>query len=102
MPTYTFVDTNTKEVFDVVISMKEYSDYLKEHPHHERYFDQAPLVISGHGLKTDSGFKEVLSKISEAHPNSPLAEKHLQKSIKQSKTERVVKEWRKKTTNLLS
>jgi len=100
MPTYTFIDKSTEEVFDVIISMRDYDEYLKEHPHHERYFDQAPLLISGHGLRTDDGFKEVLTKISEAHPTSPLAEKHLKKSIKQVKTERVIKEWRKKSSNV--
>jgi hypothetical protein len=37
------------------------------------------------------GFKEVLSKISEAHPASDLADKHSKKSIKQARTEQVIK-----------
>lgn len=100
MPTYTFIDKNTKEIFDVVMTMGDYDYYKNDHPHHERYIDQAPELISGTGLKTDNGFKEVLSKISEAHPDSQLADQHLRKSTKQIKTERIVKEWRRKTSSV--
>ena len=41
--------------------------------------------------KTDSGFKEVLSKAAEAHPNSPLAERYGRKSVKQTQVDRVRK-----------
>jgi len=101
MATYTFRDKNTNEVFDVIMSMNDYEDYKVSHPDHERYFDEAPQLISGHQVKTDAGFNEVLTKISEAHPTSPLADNHLRKSIKQVKTERAVKEWRKKTSTSL-
>lgn len=97
MPTYTFKDTETGDILDVTMSMKDLDDYKKEFPNHERYFDEVPGIISGTGIKSDSGFNDVLTKISEAHPESPLAERHLRKSIKQAKTERIVKEWKKKT-----
>lgn len=100
MPTYTFIDTETQEIFDVVMSMSDYNYYKEEHPAHERYFDQAPQLISGSGMKTDGGFKEVLSKISEAHPESPLADQHLRRTTKQVKTERVIREWRRKTSSV--
>jgi hypothetical protein len=97
MPTYTFKDNETQEVFDVSMRMSELDEYKKENPNHERYFDEVPGLISGTGIKSDSGFKDVLTKISEAHPESPLAERHLGKSIKQVKTDRIVKEWKKKS-----
>lgn len=99
MPTYTFRDTTNNEVFDVILSMKDLDSFQEEYPHYERYFDQVPALVSGvsSSLKTDSGFKEVLSKISEAHPQSQLADRYLSKSVKQVKTERAVREWRKKT-----
>lgn len=100
MPTYTFIDTKTQEIFDVVMTLSDYEEYKREYPLHERYFDQAPQLISGSGLKTDGGFKEVLSKISEAHPDSPLANQHLSKTTKQVKTERVIREWRRKTSSV--
>lgn len=99
MPTYTFKDIKTQEIFDIVMSMNDLDEYKKEYLNHERYFDEAPKIISGLGSNTDGGFREVLTKISEAHPNSPLADKTLSKSIKQSKTERVIKEWKKKNSS---
>jgi hypothetical protein len=99
MPTYTFKDIETQEVFDVIMSMRDLDEYKKENPNHERYFDDVPGLISGSGKKVDGGFKDVLTKISEAHPDSPLAQENLRKSIKQVKTERVVKEWKKKISS---
>lgn len=96
MPTYTFIDKNTNEIFDIIMSMRDLDEYKKENPNHERYFDEVPALVSGSGPKGDSGFQDVLTKISEAHPDSALADRHLRKSIKQAKTERIVKEWRKK------
>lgn len=102
MPTYTFRDTTTDEIFDVIMSMKDLDAYKVENPTHERYFDEAPKVVSGSSssLKTDNGFKEVLSKIAEAHPNSELADNTLRKSIKQSRTERAVKKWKQKSASI--
>ena len=48
--------------------------------------------------KTDSGFKEVLSKVSEAHPNSPLASRYGKRSIKDTQIERVRKKHRTRMT----
>ena len=98
MPVYTFKDKETNEIFDINIRMSELDDYKKEYPNHERYFDEAPGLVSG-SLKSDSGFNDVLTKISEAHPDSVLADRHLRKSIKQSKTSRIVKEWKKKQSS---
>jgi hypothetical protein len=46
------------------------------------------------------GFKEVLSKVSEAHPGSALAQKHTRKTIKQARTEQVVKKHVERTTGV--
>ena len=48
--------------------------------------------------KTDGGWKEVMSKAAEAHPNSPLAERYGKKTVKQTQIDRV----RKKHRNRLS
>lgn len=101
MPMYSFRDTKTDEVFDIFLSLKEYDLYKEEHPDHERYFDAAsvPALVSGVSVtgKTSDGFKEVLSKISEAHPGSDLANNHGRKSIKQAQTERAVRKWKSTT-----
>jgi hypothetical protein len=96
MPVYTFIDTNTEEVFDILISLSEYDEYKKQHPTHERHFDQAPAIVSGVSIKgkVADGFKEVISKITEAHPTSELAESHSRKSIKQIQTNEAIRKWR--------
>ena len=96
MPTYSFKDTTTEEVFDIMMSMHDLDKYKKIHPTHIRFFDGTPNIVSGVSVngKLDSGFKDVLSKISEAHPGSPLANAHGRKSIKDVQTERAVRKWR--------
>lgn len=101
MPMYSFRDTDTNEVFDIFLSLKEYDLYKEEHPGHERYFDASsvPALVSGVSVtgKVSDGFKEVLSKISEAHPGSNLADNHVSKSIKQAQTERAIRKWKSTT-----
>jgi hypothetical protein len=98
MPIYSFQDTDTKEVFDIIMSVNDLDQYKKENPTHERYFDRGsiPSIVSGVSLtgKLDDGFKDVLSKISEAHPDSPFADRHGKKSVKQVQTERAVRKWK--------
>ena len=50
--------------------------------------------VSGMSYKSDQGWKETLSKVAEAHPQSALASEVGKKSIKQIKTEQVVKKHR--------
>ena len=46
---------------------------------------------TGDRIKNDEGWKENLSRIAEAHPRSNLADRYSKKSVKQSKTEQVLK-----------
>lgn len=92
MPVYKFRDTVKDEIFEVTLRISDYESFMVNNPAVERYFDigDVPATVSGvGGIKTDSGFKEVLSKISDAHPNSQLSERHATKSIKQSQTDQV-------------
>lgn len=95
MPIYTFRDTDTDEVFDIMMSMNDLDAYKVQNPTHARVLS-APAIVSGVSLtgKLDDGFKDVISKISSAHPDSPLAQQHGRKSIKQAQTERALKKWR--------
>ena len=92
MPTYEFLNTNTQEQFEVIMRISEREAYLKENPHIQPIIS-APMIVSGVSIKdkVPSGFKEVLSKVSEAHPTSPVARRHGRKSIKAARTEQVVK-----------
>jgi len=97
MPNYTFEDTNTGEVYEMTMRISERDEFVKDNPHMNQLITGAPMVISGRGgIKTDNGFKEVLSKAAEAHPNSPLGERYGKKSAKDIKTQEVVNKHRKK------
>ena len=96
MPNYTFEDTNTGEVHEMTMRISERDEFVKDNPHMKQLITGAPMVVSGWGgIKTDDGFKEVLSKAAEAHPNSPLGERYGKKSIKDIKTQEVVNKHRK-------
>jgi len=95
MPIYTFRDKNTNEVFDIALRISDYDDYVKSNQDVERYIDTAPNVVGGIGsIRTDNGFKEVLSKVAEAHPNSELADKTLSRSSTQVKVDNAVNKYR--------
>ena len=54
----------------------------------------APAIISGvSGIthKTDSGFKDMMSRIAAASPGSPMAETYGDKGVKASKTRAALK-----------
>ncbi len=75
-----------------MMSIAEMESYLKKNKHIKQVIKGINIVASvgNRTTKTDSGFKEVLSKIGEAHPQSELAKQTTKKSIKQIKTEQAV------------
>lgn len=101
MPLYSFRDKNTDEVFDVRMNYwTEVEPYLAENPHIERYWGPgtAPSIVSGVSVRDKvGGFREVLSKVAEAHPDSQVAHDHGRKSVKQVQTDRAVQKWRSKS-----
>lgn len=94
-------------IIQVEMKMAEYDDFVANHPELERYIGTAPAVTyegrtfgGGHGVETKQpeGFKEVLAKIGEHHPMSPLAERYRKnKTIKEIRTKQVVDSHRKKS-----
>ena len=48
------------------------------------------------GMKNDGGWKDNLSRIADAHPNSALAQQHKKRSIKEVKTQQVVEKHRRR------
>ena len=96
MPTYEFRDVNTGEVTEhFFTSWRSKDDFLAENPQYQQTMTQAPALVTAvsgsKSTRVPDGFKEVLSKVAEAHPTSSVAQKHGRKSIKQSKTEQIVK-----------
>ena len=78
MPTYTIRNTENNEEYDTICSWNELQDFLKEHPVFKKVITAPALVsgIEGKTHKVDEGFKENMSRIADAHPNSPMAEKY--------------------------
>jgi hypothetical protein len=101
MPTYEFINTKTGEVEEHSISIYAYDQFKADNPHLERYYSEAPsFSYSGTGdmagKKTDNTWKEVMHKIAEQNPRSPLAEKVLKKDTKRVKTDQVIEKHRKR------
>ena len=94
MPTYEFLDTKTNEQFEVIMRISEREQFLLNNPHIQPIVS-APMIVSGVSTtgKVPDGFKEVLSKVAEKYPNSPVADKHGKRSTKEAKTRQIVKKY---------
>ena len=93
MPTYRFYNSKTKTEFEDYMTISDMEKVTKK-KHIKLLVPTQMNIVSSVGSvdsKTDSGFKEVLSKAAEAHPNSPLAERYGRKSVKQTQIDRVRK-----------
>lgn len=94
MPLYSFYNSETDEVTEELMSIASKENYLKENPHLTQVIE-APAIVSGvMGLgqnKTDSGFNDVLSRIGQANPHSPLGHKYGDKGIKATRTREIVR-----------
>jgi len=96
MPIYTFFNSKTKKVFTDMMTIAEKEEYLDKNKHIKQQLTALNIVggVSGMSYRSDQGWKENLSRIAEAHPNSPLAQQHRKRSIKEVKTEQVVKKYK--------
>ena len=97
MPTYRFLNTKTGKEYEDLMSIAEMESFIKKK--HIKLLPPTQLnIVSSTGSldsKTDSGWKDTLSKISEAHPNSPLAKQYGSgKSVKDTQIENVRKKHR--------
>jgi len=93
MPIYTFYNKKTKKEYDDMMSISEMEDYLSKNKHITQVLQPINIVAGVSGLthKNDQGWKENMSRIAEAHPTSPLADRYGKKSIKQIKTQQALK-----------
>ena len=101
MPTYRFYNSKTKEEYTDLMSISEMEELIKKK--HIKLLPPTQLnIVSSVGTidgKTDKGWKEVMSKISEAHPKSELAKRYGKKSVKDTQIERVIKKHRATKAN---
>ena len=90
MLTYSFRNNDTGEEWDEFsISGKE--EFLKENDHIVQLPSLVSIVGDVGGIKNDSGWKDNMSRIAEAHPGSPLARRYGKKSTKDINTRQVLK-----------
>jgi hypothetical protein len=86
MPTYTLRNIETGEIFDHVMKMSEYDNYMKSNPTIERYHEAAATIVDPSTLgiqKPPSDFqKHVIGNIQRRNPGRA-----------QSKKFNVPKEW---------
>ena len=103
MPTYSFINTESGEEFDMFMSYSARETFLSENKNVQSCVTAA-AIVSGVSTSTQhrvpDGFKEVLSKVAEAHPTSDVANRHGKKSIKQVRTEQIVKKHVQKITGV--
>lgn len=93
MPTYSFIDTDTDEEFEMFMSISDRTEFLKENPSVQPTMLSAPALVRGTASnnKVPEGFKEVLSRVAEAHPESVVGDRYGKKTIKNVKTKEIVK-----------
>ena len=99
MPIYTFENTKTGKVYDDMMSIAEKEQFLKKNKHIEQKLTTINISSGVRGMgnmKNDGGWKDNLSRIADAHPNSALAQQHKKRSIKEVKTEQVISKHRKR------
>jgi len=96
MPTYTFENTKTGEVYDDFMSISEKENFLKKNKHIKQSITAINIIGGIGGMKNDGGWNEMQSRIAEAHPASPFAERHGKKSTKDIKTKQVIEKHRKR------
>ena len=92
MPTYTFFNKKTRKEFTEMMSISEMEEYLDKNHHISQVIVPINIVagIGSTNIKNDQGWKDNMSRIAEAHPTSPLAERYGKKTIKQIKTQQAL------------
>ena len=98
MPTYRFLNKRTKKEYTDLMSISEMEEFIQKK--HITLLPPTQInIVSSVGnidSKTDNGWKEVLSKVSEAHPASALANQYGKKSVKDTQVDRIIHKHRRK------
>ena len=98
MPTYDFQNTKTGKVWTDMMTIAEKESYLKKNKHIKQMLSKINIssgVVGMGAMKNDNGWKEMQSRIAEAHPASEFAQQHGKRTAKDIKTQAVVKKHQK-------
>mgnify|MGYP006224562915 FL=1 len=102
MPTYRFYNKRTKKEYTDLMSISDMEEFIKKK--HIKILPPTQInIVSSVGnidSKTDNGWKEVLSKVSEAHPASHLANQYGKKSVKDTQVASIIKKHKRKRAGL--
>ena len=99
MPTYDFENTKTGKVWTDMMTIAEKESYLKKNKHIKQMLSKINIysgVVGVGAMKNDNGWKEMQSRIAEAHPASEFAQQHGTRTAKEIKTQAVVKKHQKR------
>ena len=99
MPTYDFENTKTGKVWTDMMTIGEKESYLKKNKHIKQMLSKINIssgVVGMGSMKNDNGWKEMQSRIAEAHPASNFAQQHGTRTAKEIKTQAVVKKHQKR------
>lgn len=104
MPIYTFENTESGEVFDMMMKISDKDKWLSKNKHMKQVITAPNLNFGGVGDRTKppSGFKDVLSRVAEANPMSPMADDYGKKDAKSVAIRDSVKRVKKKVGSLMS
>lgn len=91
MPTYSFLNEKSGKEFNKFMGMSEKDEYLKKNKHIKQQLKTINIISGTGGIKNDSGWNEVQSKIAERNPGTPYADRHGKRTTKEIKTRQVLK-----------
>ena len=99
MPTYDFENSKTGKVWTDMMTIAEKESYLKKNKHIKQLLSKINIssgVVGMGAMRNDNGWKEMQSRIAEAHPASEFAQQHGTRTAKEIKTQAVVKKHQKR------
>ena len=99
MPFYTFENKKTGKVYDEMMSISEMESYIKKNKHIKQLLNKINISsgVMGVGqMKTDGGWKDMLSRIGDAHQGSKVHDLYGNKSTKDIKTRAVIEKHKKR------
>jgi|TARA_Y100001937_G_scaffold10140_1_gene12443 hypothetical protein len=92
MPTYRFENTKTGEITEELMSISEMEKHKKQK--HINLLPPTQMnIVSSVGQidsKTDSGWKDHLSRIADRHPESNLGKRYRRQGVRESQTKNIL------------
>ena len=73
MPTYPVINKDTGEKQELSMTMKEYDQWRDENPDWDKDWSAGVGGVTYGQPKSYDGFKEVMSKVQDAHPSANLS-----------------------------